>query len=334
MKVLVTGGAGFVGRAIVEMLVRQGDHVGAYQRGLYPDLESKGIRCFRGDLMDENSLQRAIAGCETVFHTAAKVSVWGKYSEFYRTNVIGTKHVIDCCRRSGVAKLVFTSSPSVVFNGVDASGIDNKAPYPSRYLSPYPATKALAERLVLAANSRELATIALRPHLIWGPGDTHIVPQLLARARAGRLWLVGDGKNVIDSTYIDNAAAAHLLAAKRLNPAAPCAGRAYFVTNGEPLPIADLLMRILTAAALTPKIPSISPRVAYVIGGGLEFVYRFLRLTKEPPITRFAVRELATSHFFDISATKRDLGYNPLISIDEGITRLRQACTGQLPARG
>jgi nucleoside-diphosphate-sugar epimerase len=325
MKVLVTGGGGFLGRAIVQRLRERGDNVRTFQRGRYTDLESLGIECFRGDLRDVDSLARAIEGCEMVFHVAAKVGMGGAYREFYNTNVVGTCNVLELCKRYGVAKLVYTSSPSVVFSGHDDEGMDESAPYPARYLSSYPQTKAQAERLVLAANSEHLATIALRPHLIWGPGDTHIVPHVLKLAQARRLRLVGDGRNLVDSTYIDNAAAAHLLTVDRLTSSAPCAGRAYFITNGEPLPIAELLGKILRAASLTPDIPSVPPSVAYFLGAVLENLHRVLRLSEEPRMTRFMARELATAHWFDISAARRDLGYEPAISIEEGMNRLARS---------
>jgi nucleoside-diphosphate-sugar epimerase len=325
MKALVTGGGGFLGRAIVQRLRERGDNVRTFQRGRYADLESSGIECFRGDLSDVDSLARAIEGCEVVFHVAAKVGVWGKYREFYNTNVVGTRHVLELCERYHVAKLVYTSSPSVVFTGHDDGGMDESAPYPLYYLSPYPQTKAHAEQVVLAANSQQLATVALRPHLIWGPGDPHLLPRLIKRAKAGRLRLVGDGRNLVDSTYIDNAAAAHLLAADHLTPGAPCAGRVYFVTNGEPLPIGELLGKMLRAASLPSLVPSVAPRVAYLLGAVLESLHWLLRLSEEPLVTRFVARELATAHWFDIGAARKDLGYEPAISIDEGMDRLARS---------
>jgi len=325
VKALVTGGGGFLGRAIVQRLRERGNDVRTFQRGRYADLESLGIECFRGDLSNVDTLASAIEGCDVVFHVAAKVGVWGKYREFYNSNVVGTRNVLELCKRYGVAKLVYTSSPSVIFSGHDDGGLNESAPYPRHYLSPYPETKALAERLVLAANSQQFATIVLRPHMIWGPGDTHIVPRVLKLAQAGRLRLVGDGRNLVDSTYIDNAATAHVLAVDRLASVAPCAGRAYFITNGEPLPIAELLGKILSAASLTPDLPSIPPSVAYSLGAVMESLHRVLRLSGEPLMTRFVARELATAHWFDISASKRDLGYEPAISIDEGINRLARS---------
>lgn len=322
MKVLVTGGGGFLGRAIVYRLRERGNEVRTFQRGRYADLESLGIECFRGNLGDLESLARAIEGCEIVFHVAAKVGLWGAYREFYDTNVVGTRNVLELCKYYRVPKLVYTSSPSVVFTGNDDEGMNESAPYPPRYLSPYPKTKAEAERLVLAANSEHLATIALRPHLIWGPGDTHIVPHVLKLAQAGRLRLIGDGRNLVDSTYIDNAAAAHVLTVACLTSFAPCAGRAYFITNGEPLPIGELLKKFLRAASLTPEIPSVRPAFAYFLGAVLENLYRVFGLSGEPPMTRFVARQLATAHWFDISAARKDLGYEPEVSIEEGMNRL------------
>jgi len=330
MKALVTGGGGFLGYAIARRLTARGDHVQSFSRNIYEQLESIGVKTYRGDLADADSVSDAVAGCDAVFHVAAIAGVGGDYRQYHRTNVLGTQHVIDACRRHGVSRLVFTSSPSVVFDGTDQQNIDESVPYPNRYLAHYPRTKALAEQLVLAANGPGLATVSLRPHLIWGPGDNHLVPRIVARARAGRLRLVGTGLNQVDSVYIDNAADAHLLAVDRLRPEAsksPPAGKAYFITNGEPLPIGSLINRIVAAAGLPPVTRTISPSAAYVVGSVLEWVYRILRLPGEPLMTRFVARQLATSHWFDMTAAGRDLGYTPQVSIDEGMLRLEQALT-------
>lgn len=322
MKVLVTGGGGFLGQAVVRQLQERRDDVRTFQRGSYPFLAQMGVQIVRGDLLDREAVREALRGREAVIHLAAKVGVWGKRKDFYRANVLGTHNVVELCKQCGVRKLVYTSSPSVVFTGRDDPGLDSSAPYPARYLSPYPETKALAERFVLENNSAELATLSLRPHLVWGPGDTHIVPQIIQQARKGRLRLVGKGENLVDSTYIDNAAKAHLLAVDRLNPGTPCAGKAYFVSNGEPLPMGVLLRKILRAASLSIDIPSISPSVAYAMGAALEKVYGLLRISRQPAVTRFLAREFATAHWFDISATRRDLEYEPSVSIEEGLNRL------------
>jgi nucleoside-diphosphate-sugar epimerase len=212
----------------------------------------------------------------------------------------------------------------VVFDGRDVEGGDESLPYPSRYQAHYPATKALAERLALAANSAELAVTALRPHLIWGPGDNHLVPRLIAKARAGRLRRIGTRPNLVDTVYVDNAARAHLLAADRLAPGSAVAGRSYFISNGEPLPLWELVNRILAAADLPPVTRSIAPSLAVALGAVCEGLWGTLRLSGEPPMTRFVAHELASAHWFDLSAARRDFGYAPEVSIDEGLRRLRQ----------
>jgi 2-alkyl-3-oxoalkanoate reductase len=325
MKCLVTGGGGFLGSAVVKQLVERGDTVRTFQRGDYPELASLGVESVRGDLSDAGALCRAAAGMDAVFHVAAKPGVWGTYKDFYVPNVVGTQHVISACKVANVPRLIFTSSPSVVFDGSDENNITESAPYPKRYLAHYPKTKAIAEKLVMAANSAALATISLRPHLIWGPGDPHLVPRILARARSGRLSMIGKRKNLVDSTYIDNAALAHVLAADRLVFNSSCAGKAYFISNGEPIAMADLIRRILAAAGLDPVIPSIPSSIAYAAGSAMELSHRFLRLKSEPMLTRFVARQLSTAHWFDLTAARRDLGYQPTVSMGEGMRRLSEA---------
>ena len=320
---LVTGGGGFLGGALVRRLVADGDAVRTLQRGHYPELDALGVECVRGDIADSEVVDRAVAGCNRVFHVAGKVEMWGPRGPFERTNVVGTRNVIDAVRRHGVPRLVFTSSPSVVHGGHDIAGADESLPYPDRYCAAYPATKAEAERLVLAANDPELSTVALRPHLIWGSGDTNLVPRIVARARAGQLRLVGDGSNLIDTVYIDNAVDAHVLAAERLAPSAACAGRPYFITNDEPWPVRDVINGFVTAAGLEPVDRSIPFAVALAAGWLFETVHRLRPGVGEPRLTRFLVRHLATAHWYDISAAKRDLGYEPRVSMEEGMERLR-----------
>ena len=328
MKALVTGGGGFLGLAIVRRLVARGDEVRSFSRSTYPAHEALGVKSWQGDIADPGAVHAAAAGCDVVFHTAALPGVWGKTSQYERTNVEGTRQVIDACRTEGIRRLVFTGSPSVVFDGRDQEDVNESAPYPDRFLAHYPRTKALAEQLVLQANGPDLATVSLRPHLIWGPGDNHLVPRIVSRARAGRLRLVGPGTNRVDSVYIDNAADAHLAAADRLIPGAPVAGEAYFITNAEPLSMGDLINRIVAAAGLPPVTRTISAKSAYAIGAAMELAYGTLGLSAEPPMTRFVARQLATAHWFDIGAAQRDLGYEPKVSIDEGMRRLQQALSG------
>jgi nucleoside-diphosphate-sugar epimerase len=220
--------------------------------------------------------------------------------------------------------MVFTSSPSVVAAGHDIAGGDESLPYPKRYLADYPRTKAESERRVLAANGDDLATVSLRPHIIWGPGDNHLIPRLIERARAGKLRIIGDGKNKTDVTYIDNAAAAHLLAADRLSSGSPVAGRAYFISQGEPVAMWPFINRILEIAGLPPVTRRVPLALAYAAGTTLEAAYALLRRTDEPRMTRFLAVQLGTSHWFDISAARRDLGYCPSVGIDEGLAQLGQ----------
>jgi nucleoside-diphosphate-sugar epimerase len=322
VRALVTGGGGFLGGAIVRALVGRGWSVQAFQRGRYPELEELGVRQHRGDLADAGAVSDAVDGCDVVFHVAAKAVLWGKPREFHATNVVGTDNVLSACRRAGVGRLVYTSTPAVVHAGGHLEGVDESAPYAERFESHYPRTKCQAERAVLAANGPALATVALRPHLIWGPGDTQLVPRIVARARAGRLWLVGDGSNLVDTTYVDNAAAAHLLACDRLEPGSACAGRAYFITNGEPRPLREILDGILAAAGEPPVRRSLPYPAAWTAAAAVEAAYRLLPLRGEPPMTRMMVDHLATAHWYDLSAARRDLGYAPAVSLDEGFQRL------------
>jgi nucleoside-diphosphate-sugar epimerase len=322
VRALVTGGGGFLGGAIVRRLVARDDEVRSLTRGRYPDLDALGVRTVRGDLADQAVVSDAVAGVDVVFHVAARAGISGRRTDYVATNVVGTRNVVAACRAHGVTRLVHTSTPSVVHAGRDVAGVDESAPYATRFDAPYPATKAQAERVVLAANDASLATVALRPHLIWGPGDTQLVPRIVERARRGRLRLVGDGRALVDSTYIDNAVDAHLLAAAALTPGAPCAGRPYFISQGEPLPLRDLVSRILAAAGLPPVTVSVPFPVAYAGGAAVELAWWAARRQGDPPMTRFLARQLATAHWFDISAARRDLGYQPAVSIDEGMLAL------------
>jgi nucleoside-diphosphate-sugar epimerase len=259
---------------------------------------------------------------------AAKAGYWGGDAAFRHSNVEGTRVLLDACRTAGVARFVFTSTPSVVHTGGDIRGGDESLPYATHFDSAYPETKAEAERLVLAANGPDLATVALRPHLVWGPGDTQLVPRILARARAGRLRFVGDGSAVIDTTYVDDAVRAHLDAADHLAPGAACAGRPYFITSGDPRPVRDLVNGIVVAGGLEPVHGTVPLPVAVAAGAAVESVWRVLERVGlfgdvgDPPMTRFLARQLATAHWFDITAARRDLGYEPRVPLEEGFARL------------
>jgi nucleoside-diphosphate-sugar epimerase len=322
MIALVTGGGGFLGSAIIRRLRERGDQVHSFSRGHYPELTALGVVQHQGDISDPIAVSRAAAGCDIVFHVAAKAGIGGRYRDYHRANVVGTANVLTTCRHHGISRLLYTSSPSVVFHGRDMAGVDETAPYPSHHEAAYLQTKALAERMILRANGPALATVSLRPHLIWGPGDNHLIPRLLARAGAGRLRRIGSESKLIDSVYIDNAADAHVLAADRLAPGSAIAGKAYFITQGEPVPVWDLINRILCAAGLGPVTRSVPTELAYATGRLLELVYGVFWPNDEPPMTRFVARELTTAHWFDITAARRDLGYRPRVSLDEGMQRL------------
>lgn len=324
MNALVTGGGGFLGLAIVRQLLARGATVRSYSRHEYPELRRLGVEQRLGDLTDAATLAKAAAGCDIVFHVAAKAGVWGRYEDYHRPNVLGTENVLAACRQHGIARLVHTSSPSVVFAGGDQRGVDESAPYPAHFEAHYPRTKAAAERLVLAANGPELATVALRPHLIWGPGDNHLLPRLAARARAGQLRRIGPPGRRIDTVYIDNAADAHLLAADRLAPGAPVAGRAYFISQGEPVETWTIINQLLEAAGAPPVTRSVPVWLALAAAWGCETLHRVTGNPAEPRLTRFVVRELCSDHWFDIGAARRDLGYEPKVSIAEGLRRLRE----------
>lgn len=325
MKVVVTGGGGFLGSAVCRQLLARGDEVIAFQRSANDVLGKLGARVIRGDITDAGQLNRAMKGAQAVIHTAAKAGLSLRYNDFYDPNVTGTKNVIAACHQNEIRKLVFTSSPSVTHASGDIEAGDESLPYADHYKSPYPATKALAEQMVMAANCPALHTASLRPHLIWGPGDNHLLPHLLERAKRGKLRLPGPDK-LIDTVYIENAARAHLLALDRL-AAAPevVGGKTYFISNDEPLSQRQIIGGLLKAAGLEVDIQPVSPVIALAAGSIIEITWRLLRLKTEPPLTRWSAEHLSTAHWYDISAAKRDLGYTAEISIDEGMKRLANA---------
>ena len=341
-SVLVTGGTGFLGRRLVGRLLAAGRAVTILGRTPAPDLEKRGVRFIRASLDDVPAVAAACAGVETVFHVAAKVGVSGRHEDFFRTNVLGTRAILAGCRAHGVRNLIHTSTPSVVYHGRDLAGADESLPLTTDCPSPYPLTKAVAEREVLAANSKNLRTIALRPHLIWGVGDPHLVPRILERARVGRLRMVGSGRNRVDMVHVENAVDAHLLAERALSgsqlstlPASsdfaehgnsqlarPAAGRAFFITNGEPVVLWDWINDLLRALGEPPVTKKISLGAASTLGAACELAWRVLPLRGEPPMTRFIAAELAKDHWFNLTAARRDLGYTPRVSMAAGTAEL------------
>ncbi len=325
MRILVTGGGGFLGQALCRGLVARGHDVVSFNRGHYPELAALGVGQVRGDLADADAVGHAVAGVDAVFHNAAKAGAWGSYDSYFQANVVGTRNVIAACRAHGVGRLVYTSTPSVTHRAthpVEGLGAD-EVPYGEHFQAPYAATKAIAEQEALAANDAGLAVVALRPRLIWGPGDNQLLPRLAQRAHAGRLRFVGDGSNRVDTTFIDNAAQAHFDAFEHLAPGAACAGKAYFISNGEPLPMRELLNRLLGAVGAPPVTKTIPFATAYRIGAVCERLWPLLRLKGEPPMTRFLAEQLCTPHWYSMEPARRDFGYVPRVSIDEGLTKLK-----------
>lgn len=323
--IVVTGGSGFLGGAIARALLARGNRVRVVQRSDVPALAALGAEVVRADLSDREAALKALAGASAVLHVAARANLWGPYGEFHRANVVATENVLEACRRHAIPKLVYTSTPSVVHPGGDVEGLDERAPVATKFESPYPATKAIAEARVLAANGPGLATVALRPHLIWGPNDPQLTGRVIERARTGRLRFVGDGTKRVDSIYIDNAADAHLCALDRLGPGAPCAGRTYFITQGEPMRQRDLINGMVTAAGLPAVERTIPPFMAWTVGALMELAWPLLRRSDEPPMTRFLAKQLATAHWFDVSAAARDLGFTPRVTVEEGLRRLKES---------
>lgn len=323
MKTLVTGGGGFLGRVIVEKLLERGDSVRVLGRRKYPDLEKAGVEMVTADIQDYEAVLSACEGIDTVFHVASKTGIWGKWSDFFAINVNGTDNVLQACKEKGVSRFIYTSSPSVIYDGEDIENGDETLPYPLKYNCPYSATKALAEQLVLEENGEEgLLTASLRPHLIWGPRDTNLIPRLLQKAKSGRLIQVGDGKNLVDIVYVDNAAQAHLLAADCLKEGSPVCGQAYFITQGEPVNLWDWINNVLKNLEIPTVKRSISYKTAYITGSLFEGIYTLFRIFSEPRMTRFLASQLAKSHFFSIEKAKKDLGYAPEVSHEEGLNRL------------
>ncbi len=332
MKALVTGAGGFLGQYIVEQLLARGDSVRGVARNRYAELDRLGVEFLQGDLRDAQFASDACEGMDVVFHVAGVAGIWGPWQHFHSINTIATVNIVAGCRSHRVPKLVYSSSPSVTFDGSDQKQVDESAPYPTRWLCHYPHSKALAEQHVLESNGRDgLLSCALRPHLIWGPRDHHLIPRLLDRARSGKLRRVGDGTNLVDMIYVENAAAAHLQAANALRDGSPVCGKAYFISQGEPVNCWDWIDEILVSAGLDRIEKSISFAVAWRVGAAMEAVYRLLRLKGEPRMTRFLAAQLAKDHYFDIRRARQDFGYSPQISTAEGMRRLAEELSPSSP---
>ncbi|MCP3925745.1 MAG: NAD-dependent epimerase/dehydratase family protein [Desulfobacterales bacterium] len=325
-KALVTGGGGFLGFAIVKQLIEKKYSVRSISRSHYKKLDEIGVEQIIGDISIPYDAEKAVQGMDIVFHVAAKPGIWGKYEEYYNINYIGTKNIADFSLKHNVKEFIYTSSPSVIFDGNDMENVDESVPYPVEFHTHYPKTKALAEKYIQEITKKGLKTITLRPHLIWGPDDNHLVPRIIKKAK--RLKKIGYEKKLVDTIYIDNAADAHILAAEKLSENIDLSGKIYFISQDEPIYTWDMIDRILESAG-KPKIKgTVSVSAAYYVGAFLEFIFKIFFIKSEPPMTRFVAKELSTSHYFDISAVKTDLGFKPNISITKGLKILKDHLKG------
>ncbi|MCB9229629.1 MAG: NAD-dependent epimerase/dehydratase family protein [Deltaproteobacteria bacterium] len=328
-KVLVTGGGGFLGSAICRQLIRKGYQVRSFSRNIYPELVRAGVECLTGDMRCPEDLKKAVSGCDTVIHSAAKAGIWGKPEDFMDINYKGTLSLLNASKQAGVRRFIYTSSPSVVFGNQDIRGADESLPYPQKFYSWYACSKRHGEAAVLAAHQgAEFCTLALRPHLIWGPGDPHFLPRLKMRADAHRLFRLGSGDNLVDVTYVENAAAGHLAALLAMSRHHfTGGGRAYFLAQDEPVRLWDFLNKMLAAIGRPPVSQSLQIpfSIAWSIGFFIETIWKISgSYDKEPPLTRFAAMQLCRSHYFNHGAAQTQLGYYPEISTEDGLTALRQ----------
>ena len=322
MKVLVTGGSSLIGAGVAAALAQRGDEVVVQQRSRSDRLGALEIRQELGDIRSSDVVLAAAAGCEAIVHLAAKVGVVGDWEEYRSINLDGTNNVIAAARQHGIGRLVHVSSPSVAHGGEPIIGGGADAPVLGRMGAWYPESKALAEIAALDAAGDELGVVAVRPHLVWGPGDTQLVGRIVERAAGGRLALVGGGRALVDTTYIDNAVGALVAALDAVHPGAACSGRAYVVSNGEPRMIRELVEGICRAADVPFAPRTVSLRVGRGLGAVVERAWPLLRRSDEPPLTQFLAEQLGTAHWFDPRPVQQDLGWAPSVSIDDGLARL------------
>lgn len=322
-KYLVTGGAGFIGGNIAKALAQRGDAVITVSRGTYPHLKELGIEHHSLDISTlPKELEKLLVGVDAVFHVAAVVKMWGKYDEFYQGNVEATRYLLECAKRARVPRFIFTSSPSVIAHGKDLRGVDERQPYPDHFDAYYPETKAIAEQLVIHAHDPiGISTIVLRPHLVFGPGDNHIIPLITERARQGKLVQIGEGKNIVDFTFIDDCVNAHLCADRALQKDSSVGGQPYFITQGDPVPMWWWINEVIKKNNLPVLTKKVSKRAALFLSKLSETFYKIFPFLGIPRLTKFLILELSTDHYFDITAAKEKLGYQPSCTTVHALNR-------------
>lgn len=321
-RVLITGGGGFVGKAIARQLLQENVDCFVLGRNDYPELASEGVTCIKGDITDRECTFEKIRNFDVVYHVAALAGIWGNRDQFHSINVTGTDNIIEACLFNNIPALVHTSTPSVVFGGFDIEGGNEKMSYPQRFLCHYAHTKAIAEQHILQVDQNTLKTCAIRPHLVWGPGDPHLIPRLVERGKNRKLKVVGDGQNMVDISYIDNVATAHILAAKNLLTTAEASGKAYFIGQEKPVKLWEWVNDLFRQLNIPPVKKKVPLSVAYGVGQILEIYHGLFLQAREPAMTRFLAQQLGKSHYFSHEQATRDFGYLPTISIEEGMERL------------
>jgi 2-alkyl-3-oxoalkanoate reductase len=322
MKILVTGGGGFLGRHLVKMLIERGHQVESFSRSRHPILDRLQVKSISGDLKNYSQVLSAMEGKDAVFHVASKVGMWGSWKDFYEINVLGTKNILRACKEANVPYLVYTSTPSVVFNKKDITGGNENLSYSKKPLNHYQKSKIMAEKLVLF--QKDIKSIALRPHLIFGEDDPHIIPKIVERAKAGKLRKIGDGQNLVDVTYVENAAHAHILALEKLMTNPKVCGNAYFIGQENPINLWDFINSILSINNAPIVKKNISLKLAYFLGKLLENIYKIFGIKKDPPMTSFVALQMGTSHYFSHENARIDLGYYPLVSLYQAMERLKK----------
>jgi nucleoside-diphosphate-sugar epimerase len=318
VRVLVTGASGLLGGEVARLLVRQGHDVATFQRR---PSGVDGAIDFRGSLTDIAVLREAVQGAEGIIHLAAKVSFTGRAAEFDEVNVEGTRRLLHLARAAGVRDMVFVSSPSVANSGAAIAGLGAEPADPDHAHGDYSRTKAEAELLALAADASEFRVAVVRPHIVWGPGDTQLVERVLARAGTGRLPLLDAGAALIDTTYVDNAAAAIVAALFRMDHVH---GRALVVSNGEPRPVGELLAGICAAGGVPAPSWTVPGGVARAAGAVVEKLWTWAGRKEEPPMTRFLAEQLSTAHWYDQRETRELLDWTPAVSLDDGLAELAE----------
>ncbi len=324
MKVFITGGGGFLGTYIVQRLVKRGYSVTNYSRSSYPHLAQIGVQCIQGDLDDLDKLKTAMKDHEVCFHVASKVAMWGREEDFHQTNVIGTENIIKACQHNHIDKLIYTSTPSVVFGKHGFSGENEQLPYPTQSYSRYGKSKARAEEKVLSAATKNFHTVALRPHLVFGPGDQNLIPQLIDSAKKKKLKIVGSGENKVDVLYVENAADAHICAMDvLLDKPATISAQAFFLGQG-PVKLWSFINEILELHQIEPIKKKMNAKMAFKIGSFFEWFSKLFRIYNwNPPMTRFVALQLSQDHYYDHSKAIKLLSWRPKVGIEEALAHFR-----------